>query len=217
MIEECLVIDIRVDGDACPLADATAATGATIEASPPLLRRDGNVLLRFSTTLSDAPTLASVLDGNDRIRYLHRASGTDVATFRCLSMDPCVLHDLTDAGLLLESVRYSAGEAYLTGSVVGTEVLEGVLAAAGDTVGVSIERINPLGAEVTGSPKRQWDLTQPQKAALLAALDAGYFAVPKGATATEVAEELSISKSAFLERLRRGQESLVRQALDQSA
>lgn len=213
MIEECLVVEIRVDGDACPLADATAATGATVEAAPPVFRRDGNALLRFSVTHADEGSLAEVLEADDRIRYLHRASGAEVATYRCLSHDPCVVHDLADVGLLVEAIRYSAGEEYLTGSVVGTAVLEGVLEAAGAAGGVHIERINPLGAEVAGTPERQFDLTVAQEAALLAALEAGYFEIPKEATAAEVAAELSISKSAFLERLRRGQRALVDQAL----
>lgn len=213
MIEECLVVEIRVDGDACPLADATSATGATVEAAPPLLRTDGNALLRFTVGLEGEGDLASVLADDDRIRYLHRASGAEVATYRCLSLDPCVVHELTDAGLLVEAITYRDGEEYLTGSVVGIEVLEGVLAAAGDAVGMHIERINPLGAEVTGSPERHWDLTPAQEAALLAAFDLGYFEVPKDATATAVADHLNISKSAFLERLRRGQRSLVGQAL----
>lgn len=213
MIEECLVVEIRVEGDACPLADASAAAGASVEAAPPVFRRDGNALLHFTVSLDEEGSLAAILEDDDRIRYLHRASGPEMATYRCLSLDPCVLHDLADVGLLVESVRYSAGEAYITGSVVGAAVLEGVLEAAGDTIGVHIERINPLGAQATDGPGRRWDLTRPQEAALLAAHEAGYFEVPKGATAAEVADTLDISKSAFLERLRRGQQRLVGQAL----
>lgn len=213
MIEECLVVEIRVEGDRCPLAEATASTGTRVDAAPPVLRRDGNALLRFSVDLDAQAGLDAVLEDDERIRYLHRASGADVATYRCLSHKPCIVHDLADVGLLLESIRYRRGEEFLTGSVVGTEVLQGVMEAAGDTVGVTIERINPLGAEVTGTPERQWDLTAPQEEALLAALEAGYFEVPKAVTATEVAESLSISKSAFLERLRRGQRALITQAL----
>ena len=56
-------------------------------------------------------------------------------------------------------------------------------------------------------------LTPAQEAALRTALETGYFSVPRDATASEVAAELEISKSAFLERLRRGQESLLREAL----
>ncbi len=213
MIEECLVVEIRVNGDACPLAEATDEAATTVEAAPPIFRRDGNALLRFTVDLDAEGELASILEADERIRYLHRASGADIATYRCLSLEPCILHELCDVGFLLEAIRYDNGEEYLTGSVVGTEVLQGVMAAAGDRVGVTIERVNPLGAEVAGSPERQWDLTAPQEEAILAALEAGYFEVPKRVTAGEVAAELNISKSAFLERLRRGQAGLFRQVL----
>jgi predicted DNA binding protein len=41
----------------------------------------------------------------------------------------------------------------------------------------------------------------------------GYFAVPREADAGAVAAELGVSKSAFLERLRRGHRSLLEQVL----
>lgn len=207
MIDECLVVEIRVDGDGCPLAAATEATAASVEARVPLLRHDGNALLRFSSARPD-DDLAATLDADERIRYLHRTVGPDRSTYRCLSLAPCILHDLTDAGLLLESVRYDAGQEFLSGSVVGSTILEGVLEAAGDAVGVTVERIHPLGDGTRGDAASPWDLTPAQEEALRVAHEAGYFGVPKGATAAEVAEHLGISKSAFLERLRRGQSAL---------
>ncbi len=39
----------------------------------------------------------------------------------------------------------------------------------------------------------------------------GYFSVPREATASDVAEELGISKSAFLERLHRAERSMFTQ------
>ncbi|MFW6449060.1 MAG: helix-turn-helix domain-containing protein [Halobacteriota archaeon] len=213
MIEECLVVEIRIRGDGCPLADATAAAGADLEAAPPLLRPDGFALVRASTPVATEAALTAALDGDDRVRYLHRARGADAATYRFLSLAPCVVHDLTDAGLLVEALRYRDGEAHITGSVVGSTVLQGVLEAAGDRIGVSIERIHPLGPEVSGSPERRFDLTPAQEEALAVAHELGYFSVPRGATAGEVADRLGISKSAFLERLRRGQAGLVGQAV----
>lgn len=212
MIDECLVVEFHITGDGCPLADATAATGARVEAHPPLLRRDGNALLRFSAP-ADAGGLAEVLDADGRIRYLHRVADGDRATFRCLSLDPCVVHELADVGLLVESVRYDGGEETLAGSVVGTDVLQGVLEAAGDRVGVTLERMHPLGPEVDAGVATGWAVTPAQEAALRAALAAGYFAVPREADASEVARELDISKSAFLERLRRGQQRLLEQTM----
>ncbi len=77
MIEECLMVEFRIEGDDCPLADASSATGTPIEAAPPLLRDDRNVLLRFSAQASEE--LGDYLDGDDRIRYLYQ-SVTEVGT-----------------------------------------------------------------------------------------------------------------------------------------
>ncbi|WP_277553817.1 helix-turn-helix domain-containing protein [Halobaculum limi] len=205
MIEECLVVEVRVSGDDCPLAAATATTGTPIRAEPPQLRADGNVLLRFGAPRSDA--LAETLDADERIRYLHRSRAGDRDTYRCLSKHPCVVHELVSAGLLVEDITYRDGDATVTGAVVGHEVLRGVMERAGETVGVRLTRTYPLREEtepVTG----QFGLTPPQTEALRAAVDAGYFAVPRAATSEEVAAELGLSKSAFLERLRRAEATL---------
>jgi predicted DNA binding protein len=215
MIDECLVVEFRVTGDDCPLAAASAATGLTIECQPPQLRDDGNALLRFGAPANDE--LAATLDADSRIRYLHRSSGSDRADrdeYRCLSKRPCVVHELTDAGFMAESLTYRDGEERYTGAVVGYDVLRGVLEAAGATVGVTLERVYPLGPEGETSTTGRWDVTPAQEEALRAALSMGYFSVPRETTASEVADELGISKSAFLERLRRGQAGLMAQVLE---
>ncbi|UPV74234.1 helix-turn-helix domain-containing protein [Halorussus limi] len=210
MIDECLVVEFSVTGDDCPLAEATRETGTTVDARPPQLRSDDNALLRFSAS-EGADELAAVLDADDRIRYLH-ASRTDSRTnFRCLSKRPCVVHELTDAGFMAETLQYREGTERYTGAVVGHDVLQGVLAAAAETVGVSLERVFPLGSEDDEAVAQRWDVTPAQEAALRTSMEMGYFAVPRGATAAEVADELGISKSAFLERLRRGQATLFAQ------
>ncbi|MFW5964358.1 MAG: helix-turn-helix domain-containing protein [Natronomonas sp.] len=201
MISECLVVEFRVTGDDCPLAAASRRAGGPIEAAPPLRRADGNTLLRFSTV--DAA--GDALDADDRIRYLHRTSADDRHTFRCLSKDRCVVHELIDEGFLVDSVQYRDGVERHVGAVVGQDVLHGVLEAAGEAVGVKLERISPLGDDGDVSVETRWNLTPGQTAALETAYEMGYFEVPKGATSAEVAAELDISKSAFLERLRRGQ------------
>ncbi|WP_435177750.1 helix-turn-helix domain-containing protein [Halorussus sp. AFM4] len=207
MIDECLVVEFSVTGDDCPLADAARETGATVDARPPQLRRDENALLRFSVG-EGADELGAVLDADERIRYLH-ASRTDSRTnFRCLSKHPCVVHELTDAGFMAETLQYRGDTERHTGAVVGHDVLRGVLAAAAETVGVSLERVFPLGSEDDEAVAQRWDVTPAQEAALRTALEMGYFEVPREVTAREVADELGISKSAFLERLHRGQATL---------
>jgi predicted DNA binding protein len=214
MIDECLVVEFRVTGDDCPLAQATAAADATVEANPPQRRSDGNVLLRFSA--EDDGRLAAELDADERVRYLHTSTTRGMTNYRCLSKHPCVVHELTDVGFMAETLRYRNGTETYTGAVVGHDVLQGVLEAAGETVGVTLERIYPLREDDDGTVTRRWSFTPAQEEALRAALDAGYFTVPREATASDVAATLDISKSAFLERLRRGLGELLRDVFEDS-
>ena len=59
----------------------------------------------------------------------------------------------------------------------------------------------------------QYDITEKQREALVAALEMGHFDVPRSATLTEVADALGISPKATSERLRRGQTNLISNAL----
>jgi predicted DNA binding protein len=209
MIEDCLVVEFEVEGDDCPLAAATRATGIRIDARPPQLRQDGNVLLQFRAPPSSA--LQTALDEDDRIRYLHVADGTTEDTYRCLSKHPCVVHELVSAGCMVDSLQYQDGRALVTGAVVGRDVLQGVMERAGETVGVELRRAYQLQREGDPGPSQQWDITPKQEACIRAALEMGYFSIPRGATASEVADTLDISKSAFLERLHRGERTLFQQ------
>ncbi|AGN00429.1 transcriptional regulator [Salinarchaeum sp. Harcht-Bsk1] len=215
MIDECLGVEVRIEGDGCPLADATRATGASVDARPPLLRADGNALLRFSGPARD--DLADALDADDRIRYLYRSRTDDRHTFRCLSTRPCVVHDLISAGFLVDSLAYGPERTAVTGAVVGQDVLQGVMETAGETVGVELERVYPLGPEDDAPVARRWDLTPAQAESLRTATAMGYFTVPRRTTASEVADAMGISKTAFLERLHRAQHALCSQAFDVDA
>lgn len=59
----------------------------------------------------------------------------------------------------------------------------------------------------------KYDMTKEQQEALEAAFHAGYFAVPRERTLTEVAEEMGISRNALSARLRRGQRNLLANTL----
>lgn len=212
MIEECLMAEFRIEGDNCPLADASSDTGTAVEAAPPLLRDDGNVLLRFSSAASGE--LRDYLDDDDRIRYLYHSVNDDNYNYRCLSLHRCVVHKLISAGFMVESLTYQNGNAILTGAVVGHEILQTVMETAGETVGVKLKRVYALRAKEDDSIAQQWDLTPAQEESLRYAVEMGYFVVPRQNTAAEVADELDISKSAFIERLHRAQHSLFTQLFD---
>jgi predicted DNA binding protein len=209
VIDECLMVEFRVKNDSCPLADATRAAGVAVDARPPQLRADGYALVRFTAPLSEE--FAATLDADDRIRYLHISRADGRQNGRCLSKQPCVVHDLVSVGFMIESLRYRNGSAVFTGAVVGHDVLRGVLDTAGETVGVTLERVYPLQAEEEGTVAQRWDLTPRQEEALRAAIERDYFSVPRGATAAEVAQDLDISKSAFIERVHRGEHALFSQ------
>ena len=55
----------------------------------------------------------------------------------------------------------------------------------------------------------QYNVTRKQRETLIAALEMGYFAIPRGATLDEVADRLGVSTKAASERLRRGCTNLV--------
>jgi predicted DNA binding protein len=209
VISECLVVEFAVAGDDCPLADASRAASVTVDARPPQLRADGYALLQFGAP--DDDRLARVLDEDDRVRYLHRARKGGRANFRCLSKHPCVVHELVSAGFVVESLTYRDGTARFTGAVVGYDVLEGVMNRAGETVGVRLERVHPLGSEEDRSVAQRWNITPRQEAAIRTAHGMGYYEVPRDVDAASVADTLGISKSAFLERLRRGERALFEQ------
>lgn len=61
--------------------------------------------------------------------------------------------------------------------------------------------------------QRAFGLTAEQYEALVAASDAGYFTIPRSASAEEVSETLGISANAFSQRVRRGCDTLIRSGL----
>ena len=67
--------------------------------------------------------------------------------------------------------------------------------------------------ELTSSTGRYVTLTDAQRTALAAALDQGYFDIPRETTLEELAEELDISHQALSERLQRATKALAENAL----
>ncbi|UHQ98952.1 helix-turn-helix domain-containing protein (plasmid) [Natrinema zhouii] len=198
--------EFRIKGDNCPLADATRRLEVTVDTAPPLLRDDGNVLLRFSSSCGEE--LTTELEDDDRIRYLYQAKTDGRYTYRCLSLHRCVVHELISTGFMVESLTYQNGSAILTGAVVGNDILKDVLETAGQTVGIQLKRVYSMRPGNDEAVDKQWDITPAQEESLRYALQMGYFQIPRQTNAEEVADALDISKTAFLERLRRAQEAL---------
>ncbi|AQL44779.1 bacterio-opsin activator (plasmid) [Halorientalis sp. IM1011] len=69
--------------------------------------------------------------------------------------------------------------------------------------------------ENDGGRTNRYGITDAQRDALLAALEHGYFAVPRQTTMETIADDLGISTSALSSRLRRGQQALLRNTVVQ--
>lgn len=74
-----------------------------------------------------------------------------------------------------------------------------------------VERIYTLTEEETGV--YTFDITPQQQEALVAAVEGGYFEVPRQTTLKEVAQELGISPQAASERIRRGADTVLQKVL----
>lgn len=71
--------------------------------------------------------------------------------------------------------------------------------------------------ENDGGRGNRYGVTAAQREALVSALEQGYFSVPRQTTMESVAENLGISTSALSSRLRRGQQTLLRNTLVQDS
>ena len=76
---------------------------------------------------------------------------------------------------------------------------------------IHIERIYSMTEKPNGG--YQFGLTPAQREALILALRRGYFETPRKATLKDMAEELSISGQALSDRIRRGNETILRGVL----
>jgi len=206
MIEECLGVTFEVEDDDCPLAAASKRAGTTIEASPPQLRSDGNALLKFSARKSEE--IRELLDQDDRIRFLHRAESDEYDVYRCLSRQPCVVHDLVDSGFLADSLEYTDGRAVFSGAIVDRGGLKNVIDCPEDGVNVRLRHLSPIVTEAEGEVERLRNMTSRQEECVRVAVEMGYFSIPREVNAEDVAGELGISKSSFLERLRRAEREI---------
>ena len=216
MIDESLVVEFTVTGNDCPVVETTADHDVVVDETPPAHRDDGRTLLHFHAE-GETDEFTESLDETAEIDYLQVVDGGSVAQCRCLLHDSCILRELTTAGFMPHEIRIVDGTERFRGSVVGRDILRDVIQTVQELGNVKLDRVSQLtaGTETDHGLDAtiESSLTKQQREALVAALEQGYFEVPRGATATDVAEELDISKSSFLGRLKRAQQTVFEQLL----
>ncbi|ELY51574.1 helix-turn-helix domain-containing protein [Natronococcus jeotgali] len=160
----------------------------------------------IEAALENDPTVAeySLLEALSERRLYSAALtewGTDLLIYPAAATNDISFRDVTVTG---------DGETRIRARVPSREALQAYRESCLERdLGFRLRRIFRESESET-SP---YGVSSRQREALLAALEAGYFDVPREATLAAVAEELEISDQALSARLRRGQAALLRNTL----
>ncbi|GAA0289895.1 helix-turn-helix domain-containing protein [Halarchaeum salinum] len=211
-----LVAKLHLHCDDFPLVTAVAAAPsttvdveATMAESPErpvvFVWASGDSLDRFADALAAANDTANVdcLDGSGDRRYYRVTLAPSPCSIYGTALD--VGASVLDCGATADYLTYRLRFPDRDALVAFREAL------LDNGIDVTTRY---LGTDdgTTGEP-----VTRKQRETLSAAVDAGYFAVPREATLADVAETLGVSRQAASERLRRGMETLARDATRDAA
>jgi len=160
-------------------------------------------------TARDADAVLSAMEGHDALTAVSvMARGDGVVTARVETDAPLLLLATKRSGLPIEmplDIEDGVAEVEVTGehervAEMGRRLREVGLECE---VGRVRQRVNPARL-----------LTDRQRELLLAAVDLGYYDVPRRATLTEVADHVGIAKSTCSETLQRVQRTVIREFVD---
>lgn len=160
----------------------------------------------FGAALADEPV---VLDyeltpqsGREFYAYVHsEATENERRLWRAFSQQ---------RSLLVPPLSY--GDGTVTCRIVGTaEELRAALAEVPEGLAVDVERVGEFDSRPT---EPGGDLTDRQREAVEAAVEVGYYRVPRRATAADVAERLGCTPSTASEHLRKAETRLVRAVVE---
>ncbi|WP_440763832.1 helix-turn-helix domain-containing protein [Natronorubrum sp. DTA7] len=188
----------------CPIADVSAATEDPITSvMRSRVATDGTVVEEFGV---DADSPAETVDANTQaeLTSVQANDREEIYRFERESAADCACEVIERTGTPLSSVRAQDGALLLTFRTLELEEIADIvdgLRARFD--GVLVEELTQ-DHEDDSSDRVIVDrdlLTTRQREILETAHELGYFEYPKGANATEVAEELGIARSTFTEHL----------------
>jgi hypothetical protein len=160
-------------------------------------------------TARDADAVLSAMEGHDALTAVSVMAREDgVATLRIETDAPLLLLAAKRSGLPIEmplDIEDGVAEVEVTGEH--------------ERVAEMGRRLRELGLEFEVERVRQRVdparlLTDRQRELLLAAVDLGYYDVPRRATQTEVADHVGIAKSTCSETLQRVQRTVIREFVD---
>ncbi|OLZ39935.1 bacterio-opsin activator [Natrinema saccharevitans] len=202
----------------CPVASVSAQAGEQIDSIARSSRAtaDGTVVEEFGVAAD-----ASIDDSGDagvELTPVQSNEREDIYRFERDAAADCVCEVVERTGTPVSSVRAQDGSLLLS-----FRTLE--LAEVADIVdhlrelfdGVLVEELTQDHEEVSADPVvvDRGILTDRQREIVETAHEMGYFDYPKGANATDVAEELGVARSTFTEHLAAAQTKLMDAILEE--
>lgn len=155
-----------------------------------------------STAFVDECTRVRRADGTPRYR-VRPAIGMEARLGEYVD-DVAELQALAASDAAIESIRVTPTGWVQSGRFADRETLAEFRSFWERNGGFTLRRLTP-----DGGPDPSAGLTDPQREALRAAYESGYFDIPRAASLEDVAAELDITASSLSERLRRAQTHLV--------
>lgn len=207
-----VVASIAIDAEEFVLGEALASTMTRIELTqfvpvgeqlvPYFWKEHDGDRQAFEQHVRKHPAVVDLDDLNGRVNAsLYRIEWTDEINGL---LDALRTHDI-----LVEEAATSDGDTWIFRlRALGQEAFSALQTACYEQgIHLDIRRVqhNPTSVE---RDRTLVGVTPKQADALLLALEHGYFEVPREISATELAEEMGISRQAFSRRLQRGQQSI---------
>lgn len=203
----------------CPVANVSATTDEPIDGvSRTRSRTDGGMVVEEFSASDTANVDQCELERPDDLEFTPMQSFDSETVYR-FERDAdadCACEVVEDLGTPITSVRAQSGSLLLSFHTGDLEDISEIVAALRDRFdGVVVEELGQSGDGSTDPVVVDRDvLTDRQREIVETAHELGYFSYPKGANATDVAEELGIARSTFTEHLAAAQTKLMDAVLE---
>ncbi|QIO24018.1 helix-turn-helix domain-containing protein [Haloarcula sp. JP-L23] len=215
MTDSGIRVELSVDSPgACPVAAVSEEAGTAVTdvaRSAPLDDDEGQVVEEFTAdggaqAIESRGDIAEVFAGGGGARYRFERERAG-----------CVCETVEEFACPVADIRAESGQLRLTFHAPDVDRIRAIVTRLKELYGdVSLRSLrrdgetNPTDSVLVDRSR----LTDRQREVLETAIEMGYFRYPKGANASEVAEELDISVSTFAEHLAAAQTKLLDTILD---
>ena len=165
---------------------------------------------------ADTERLAGDVDASDRVESLsvvEQVGSHTLYRVEWASDDETLLKAIDDTGGVILEAHGNEVWSFRLRFLDHQGIAEFYNYCSENDLPIHVERVYTLTEESLEG--RVFDLTPQQREALVLALDAGYFATPRETSMAALSDELGISQQAFSERIRRGTEKVLANALEE--